>query len=648
MTDNRRVYLWVALGAVLSRLLYFWEHAGSAFFWVPVLDGTYYDSAARALTDGLDLGSFATGFRPLLYPLFLAAFYTMAGDWGLTAALAAQHLLGVATAVLVAALAIRLFRRPAAGALAGALYVLAGPPLFFEGEVLITSLFTFLGALFLWLLARAEAHPSPSPWVWGAAAGLVLGLAGQARANATIFLAALPLALWPREGRRRRALLVSCLALGWLGVQLAFALGQWPLLGRFQLLPGAGGVNLYLGNERGADGRVPRQDRPVTYGAEYRDSVEVFSQEVYLEAMAREGREGHGVVEPEPPDPGAVSRYWLGRTFEEIRADPGRWLALMAKKAGYLLWNRELPNNKTYAFVLEHESRLLGFLPVRWWCLMALAPLGFWWALHRGDRRLLFWIAAFLATHALGVLLFFVNARYRLPLWPGMAVLAGGGILFLAQSLAGQRWRHLGLASGVAVLLAALSLANLTATPTDSFARDFFFRSIARLEIGDLPGALADAETSVELDPSDPAARFQLGNAALALGDDARALAAFAALARERPGEPRIWNNLGIVLERLGRTAEACSAHERGLGAEADYAPALVNAGLCELRAGRLARAEELFGRAGILGYDSLPLRVGRAALAARQGRGEEAHRLLEEAKLDDPETTERLFEELR
>ena len=53
----------------------------------------------------------------------------------------------------------------------------------------------------------------------------------------------------------------------------------------FHLLPNAGGVALYLGNKRTADGMVPEQERRITSGERYQDSVEVWAREEYEAAM---------------------------------------------------------------------------------------------------------------------------------------------------------------------------------------------------------------------------------------------------------------------------------------------------------------------------------------------------------------------------
>lgn len=637
--------LWVGGLGLVVRSIYFSEHAGSPFFNVPILDEKYYDSLARALADGRSVAEINPGFRPLLYAFFLALFHHLVEDWALIAATAVQHLLGVVTALLVASMASYLFRRPAAGVWAGVLYILAGPPLYFEGEILITSLFTFLITGLLFALHRLRADAAPVAWI---TVGLMLALAAEARPSVLIFLLAVPIfaRVWrskkwlPRREWGGLARWTRCRLVVWVfagaGVGLiGLALARAPWTEHFHLLGGSGGVNFYLGNKQGADGKVPRQDRPVTYGAEYRDSVQVFAEEVYREQA------GH-----RPSSPGQISRYWLGRGMAEIGADPVAWIGLMARKMVYLVGNREIPNNKNFAFMTEHESRWLRILPVRWWWLLALAPLGVGLAWTRGDRRFLLWVVLFVLSYAAGILLFFVNSRFRLPLWPCLAMLASGGLLSLWDAARGRRWPRLAGRLTVAGVVACASLACALAMPPESYARDFFFRSIAHLEKGQLEEAEADARRGVELDPTDAAAIFQLGSVALARGHHQGALESFERAAELLPGEPRIWNNLGVTLERLKHPAEAYPLYLRALGLAPDYPPALVNAALVELRAGRVDLAEPKVRRARVQGFESAPLLCAVAFVERARGRADLARQALESAEALDAALVRRLVEE--
>lgn len=650
---TRRVLFWVGALAAAVRLVYFSEHTQSAFFGAPVLDEKFYDTIARALVEGRDFAAINPGFRPLLYPQFLAVSYRLGGDWGFALASLAQHFLGVLTAVLVAALAIRLHRRPVAGAVAGGLYVLAGPPLFFEGEILITALFTFLVTVLLWILTRAGLGARRAP-IW-LAVGMWTAFAAQARPNILLFLAAFPAAAllferrWadePSSVESRPGMLLRILfgALPVIGVFLVLAVVgviQKERIGRFQLLPNAGGINFYLGNKAGADGMIPRQDRSITYGEEYRDSVQVFS----VEAYAQDHQESVDPLNVDlgAVDPAEVSRYWRARTLREIGDDPGRWLGLMSRKLFFLLWNREIPNNKSYAFIRDQESVLLRYLPVRWWLLLSLGLVGSVHAWRRGDRHLLFWVATLVLFLALGILLFFVNSRYRVPLWPAMAILAGGALPELADRWRERTFGKLGLWVASIVVLVVLSLFNWLAVPAQSHGRDHFFRSLAYWEKGDLERAELDARQSVRLDPDAAAARFQLGNTALAAGHLQLAFESYIAAASLAPGEPRIFNNLGILYERWQRYDDAYRSYLAAIALAGDYGPALVNAALLELRTGLTDRAETRIHRAAVAGHDSVALTAARAFLAEQRGQIREAEKLMDLARRRDPVVAARL-----
>ena len=638
---------WVAIAALVVRFLYFSEHAASAFFNVAILDEKFYESLARALTGSGDATGLNPGFRPWLYPFFLSGCYLLGGEWGYVLALAAQHLLGIVTAVLTADLAIRLFNKPTAGAVAGTLYVLAGPPLYFEGELLITGVFTCLTTTLLWILSRETPSGLASTGQW-LAAGLVTGLAAQARPNILLFLAAYPVAaaLFHRNSRGKTWALAGSALVGALLTMIAFAWAQKDLVGRFQLVAGAGGVNFYLGNKLGADGMIPRQDRRVTYAEEYRDSVQIFATELYYEELENPSHpEGEDTEAPSPSD---ISHYWLRRTFEDIRSDPARWINLLGRKMLFLTWNFEIPNNKSYDFISTHESSLLRALPVRWWILLSFGCLGLLHAWRLGNRDALFWITAFLLLHSLGIVLFFVNSRYRIPMWPALSVLAAGGVLFLAKSLLRRSSPSVTFALLTTCGVATISLVNWLQVEPPSYARDFFFRSLANMEKGHLEEAHSDAFRSVQLDPLAAASRFHLGNVILAQGNDKLAYRHYQVAASLSPPEPRILNNLGIILEGRGRPDLAYRNYLHALDLAEDYAPALINAALLELRADLLDMAKAKIAQVEATGFESVLLDCARGFLARQQGLDGEATRIFAKARLTDPETVDRLIEEHR
>jgi len=258
----------------------------------------------------------------------------------------------------------------------------------------------------------------------------------------------------------------------------------------------------------------------------------------------------------------AISAYWTGRAVAEIKAAPASWLRLMAKKCWLMLWNTEVPNNKSFAF-LQTEFLWLGLLPVRWVVLLMLAPAGIWAAAKWGNRDVIFILLLYVLLYSAANIAFFICDRYRYPIWPVMASIAGGGLLALVETIRSRRWRGaFCLAAGMA-LMASLSLPNWFGATLPSFARDYLFRSIACYEKGRFPEALSDIDRSIALDPQEVTALHHRGNVLLALNRLDEARQDYERTLQFSSDDAGIWNNYGVALERLGRTNEALQAFRR-------------------------------------------------------------------------------------
>jgi Tfp pilus assembly protein PilF len=399
----------------------------------------------------------------------------------------------------------------------------------------------------------------------------------------------------------------------------------------FQVMPSAGGVNLYLGNKRAADGMAPEQERRVTYGERYEDSGEVWARQEYAAALRAQGRQ---------PDanPMAVSKYWTRRAVAEIKAAPAAWLRLEAKKCWLMLWNAEVPNNKSFAF-LQTEYAWLRLLPVRWVVLLMLAPAGIWAAAKWGNRDALFILLVYALLYSAANVAFFICDRYRYPVWPVMAAIAGGGLLAFVQTLLRRRWREaLGLAAGMA-LMASISLPNWFGAKLPSFARDYLFRSIACYEKGRFPEALRDIDRSVALDPGDVTALHHRGNVLLALNRFEDARQDYERTLKINSEDAGVWNNYGIALEGLGRTNEALQALRRATNCQPPSNSAFLGLAFLQIRSGRLDDA------AGILdqlekqekGPNAVVLAI-RSVLARQRGNAAQAGALERQARALDPD----------
>jgi Tfp pilus assembly protein PilF len=645
---------------------------------VLTLDQKYYDTAAKMLLAGEDLHQLH-GLRPLLYPMFLAVLDKAGGTHGIDLSIVVQHLLGVLTGVLVAVLGARLFRHRLCGLAGGVLYLLAPVPLYFEGELLIESSYIFLVCLALLVLLRAaEASGWKAGLLWLLGGALTI-LTAQARPNILIFMAVFPLfAAWRWWHFRRGASALPLLGLlGGVAMAIPWGFVNKMQSDHFQVIPSAGGVNFYFGNKRTADGMVPEQERRVTYGDRYEDSGEVWAREEYAAALRAQGRRPQ-------TDPMTVSKYWTARALGEIKAAPLAWLGLEAKKCWLMLWNAEVPNNKAFAF-LEMEYAWLRLLPVRWVVLLMLAPGGIWAAAKWGNRGALFILLVYLALYSAGNVAFFICDRYRYPLWPVMASIAGGGLMVLVDTVRQWRWTanqpapskagtarravpvRLGnetlpkadsrprpwratlyLAAGMAAM-ALISLPNWFGARLPSFARDYLFRSIACYEKGRFTEALSDIDRSIALDDGDVTALHHRGNVLLALNRFDEARQDYERTLKINTDDAGVWNNYGVALEGLGRTNEALQAFRRGAESNPPSKSAYLGMVFEQFRRGHLDEAAATLDRLEKLekGPNAVVLAI-RSVLARQRGDAAQADALERRARALDPVAAEWAVGEMR
>lgn len=644
VTAFNKALVFLCLLGLIVRIGFFVEHAGNPSFGVPTLDQKYYDMVARMLLTGGDLHELH-GFRPLLYPMFLAVFYKLGGAAGVDVALFVQHLLGVATGLIVALLGARLFRHRLSGIAAGILYLLAPVPLYFEGELLIESSYVFLICFALWFhFAAAETRGWKSSLLWLLAGGLV-ALAAQARANILIFLAVYPLfAAWRWWCSRELAALLPLVGLvGAFGMMIPWAFVNMKQTDHFHLIPNGGAVNLYLGNKRGADGMLvgedviealskssmsnaPISNRRINAGGRYQDLVEVWAGEEYEAAMRAQGRAPDA-------DPMSISRYWSQRTKDEIKADPAAWLHLLVKKCWLMCWNVEVPNNKSFAF-LQGEFYWLRILPVRWVVLFVLSPLGFWAAAKHGNRNGFVILSAYVVLYSAGNIAFFICDRYRYPVWPAMAVIGGGGFVFLIAAIRQQKVRTVLFGIVSIGLMALLSLHNWFGARLPSFAQDFHFRSVAWYEKGHYQKALEDIDRSLALNPLDAGALHDRGNALFALNRLAEAKEAYESTLKLLPGDSGVWNNLGVTLESLDDKAGALQAFRRATECKFPSYNAFLGMAFLQIRLGQLDDAAATLDQFGQLQKSPDAAVLGlRSVVERRRGNLQSADALLQQAQ---------------
>ena len=365
-----------------------------------------------------------------------------------------------------------------------------------------------------------------------------------------------------RSGVYRAALvfLGAFLALGPVALRNRYVGGEWSLT-TFQA-----GPNFYIGNHAGADGRY----EPLVRGQE---TPEFERRDATVLAEEATGRR---------MGPREVSRFWLGRAWEDIGRDPTAWCRLLVRKM-LMTWNRYEVADAESIHVYAESSGVLRVLSGVWHfgVLVPFAAAGM--VLTRRRWRELWVFYALAASLASAVAAFYVLGRYRFALAPLLIPFAAAGCAEAWDRIRrwefGKRWRAqpalrpaLGMTAGVREAWLAMVLALIVAVVVNIPVHDE-----ARLNA---------------------MARMNAGVALAQAGDLGRATELFRSAVRVHPASAEAQNNLAQALAVQERFAEAAHHYETALS----YAPTLVgvhyNYGVALERLGRLEDAARQFGRA--------------------------------------------------
>ena len=478
--DVRNLSIVVTLALAVRVIFFLLSRAHNPVFLNPIMDGLYHHEWALDITGGNFWGS-DVFFRAPLYPYFLALLYKISGS-SVAFALLCQQLIGIGTVVLVYLLARRFFSS-GISLIAGVTAALYWPFVYFEGDLLIVTVIMFLNTLALLLLEDTRRRAGPALPI---ATGLVLGLSAIARPSVLVFLPVVPLLFYLDRQRDGPAS-----ARGWIRTSLlvyaGVALMITPVMIRNyvignDLVPIAsqGGVNFYIGNNPSSDGAsaIVPGTRWDWWGG-YEDAIRLAEED-----------------SGEKLKPSQVSNYYFRKGFGFIFSSPDRSLPLLAKKFSLFWAGGERSNNKSIYF-FWHQSGM-GRVPLPGFWLVA--PFGIVGGLllwrRRPDLRLLH---LFAASYMLGVVAFFVNARFRLPVVPILIIFGAWTAACLWHSVRGRATSGLKVLVLLVVCFLAvdLDLTRFRENQVEALSIPHYTLGNAYLKMGDEEGAIREYQAAL-------------------------------------------------------------------------------------------------------------------------------------------------------
>lgn len=628
---------WLALvagSAFALRAIHLAAFAGTPLADVLIGDAQQYDQWAERIAAGDWLGS-GVFYQAPLYPYLLAVIYTIAGH-SLPAVRVVQALLGAVSCVLLA-LAGRRFVGGRAGLVAGALLAVYPPAIFFDGLLQKSSIDLLLVVLLLALLGEFMGRAADRKMsLWLMASGLALGAFMLNRENARLLYPVVLAWLWlffrPVPARTRAAWLVV-FTLGVAAAVLPVGLRNLAVGGEFAMSTSQAGPNFYIGNRPGASGSY----EPLVPG---RGNAAFEQEDATRLAEAALGRKLSA---------GDVSGYWFGRAADGIRRAPGRWLALLGRKALLTINAAEVVDTESIEVYREFSPLLR--VPLNFGVILAVGAAGAW--LTRREWRPLALLYAVASVFLLSVALFYVVARYRYPVVPVVLLLAGAAVARAPSAFPDRRaWIPAAMVGAGAAVLAFLPVVpsadetsfNIGAAllargrPAESvawleraaaaapgYAPPHFNLGVAYGQMGDRGKSLAQFAEAARLRPDDFEAQSALALARRESGDPIGAVAAFREAVRLRPDNAKAQFNLGNALQAAGDLPDAILHYQEALRVMPDYAEAHSNLALALRESGNLAGAVEHLQAAARLQPGNAAIAFNLLALYTESGHCDEA-----------------------
>ncbi|HZM14408.1 MAG TPA: tetratricopeptide repeat protein [Candidatus Krumholzibacteria bacterium] len=565
---------WLLLASLL-RVTYWLQASREPWFVFPEVDPEFYTRWADAILAGR-----AAEYIPFPRAPFYA--YVLAGIRAvLGTAWIWPRLLNLGfdwiTILTVFALGRRL-RGPTTARIAAALVAVSGASVYFSGEVLMTSCATALAAVTTLLLADCLTSLRARR---GALTGVCLALWALLRPHALVLVPCTLALLRPWRGRRHAAVAGAHL-LGVLLPLLPITALNYSASRTLVPVTLQGGVNFYIGNARGADGW---------------SAVLPGVGGVWQEADAQRLAER---LAGRPLAPAQVSSLFWRLGLAEIHADPAAWLRLLGRKLLLLVNRREMGNNRPLVLAVQVAPQMAVLFLCSLGLLFPLALLG--WSRTRGQPENTA-LASIALVYAGSLLLFFVNARFRLPVFPAVAVFAAAGATALPSLLRSR---------GVAwPALAWISAGALLAFPPwgmwshDEMAQAHYVAGNGWLHQQHAREALQRYDQALAIDPSFPDLYLNRGIALSMLGDRQGAEQSFQRELALDPADGRAWNNLGVLAEKQKEWARAEDCYRRALQATPWQDDARHNLGTILMRRaaaaldiGRASRADSLLREA--------------------------------------------------
>ncbi|MFK8115360.1 MAG: glycosyltransferase family 39 protein [Rubripirellula sp.] len=485
-----------------------------------------------------------TFYQAPLYPYFLALLFKVFGS-SITAVRIVQSLLGVASVALLGIAGRRMFT-PRVGVVAAIMLAVYPPAIYYDGIIQKASLAAFL--LCGLLAACATLRDRPRVWL-AVLTGATLGLLVITRENALLWVPIVPfwiaVAFSPETLQKRLVLAASCVG-GLALILLPVAARNASLGGEWSPTTFQAGPNFYIGNNALATGIY----QPLVAGHETPMFERADAQRLAEQALGKtlSARE--------------VSKFWMARSFDEIKQNPVRWVQLLFAKTLMVVNRYEVPDVESMYVFREYS---LPLKVARLWHFGILFPVAIWGLIvTRANWRELWLYHLLTATMIAAVAGFFILGRYRLPVAVLAIPFAAVGLIDLFTRVRAKRSRPITIAIG-AVLLVAVGCNFRVHDEASLNASSYMNLGVSAGRSGNLRESIEWLEKAITAFPESAESNFNLGRAWSISKQPAKAIPCYQRALLVKPNLVGADRFLAMDLERIGQPQAALVHYRRAI-----------------------------------------------------------------------------------
>ncbi|MFH2036493.1 MAG: glycosyltransferase family 39 protein [Candidatus Zixiibacteriota bacterium] len=402
---DRQIIAILIIAAVV-RAIFLIEYYQSPFWNHLLVDSLFHHRWALALAGGDWLGQEAY-FRAPFYIYILGIIYKILGESILLARIFG-FMIGIVSVYLTYLISLKLFNRRTAN-IAAFIQSLYPIMIYFESELLVDNLFTMFVQLSILFFIFAMQMKNIK---WYLLTGVAIGLAAITR---PLILGLIPVFLiWTliveRTDLRRLIMKSAILIIAMAAVIAPVAIRNLIVADDFIPISSSGGINFYIGNNDSANGISSTLPPPLGNSWEISDIKFIAEQESRQHLSASE-----------------ISDFWYQKGFKWISQNHGDFIRLYLRKLYFCLSNLEVSNNRNLTQFFG-EFSILGKNPLNYGLLISFAVVGLLVISRKRewDKGRLF-IGLIIVSYFLLISLFFINARFRLPVIPLIIIIGAYG-----------------------------------------------------------------------------------------------------------------------------------------------------------------------------------------------------------------------------